>query len=98
MADCNLFYSFSVKCCNSFLAICEALGFEVPLVDYFFLIPIQFFILMLPSTNGIGLREVSNIFLFRSYGISSNLAVAFWSFGFGNEKYNPANFNSHPRL
>jgi uncharacterized protein (TIRG00374 family) len=54
-----------------------ALGFEVPLIDYFYLIPIQHIILLAPTINGLGVREASNIFLFASHGIDATAAVAF---------------------
>jgi len=55
----------------------EALGFGVPLPNYFFLIPIQLVVLMLPSINGIGLREASSIVLFSYYGIVATEAATF---------------------
>lgn len=55
----------------------EALGFDISLLDYFFLIPVQLVILMLPTINGIGLREVSSIVLFGFYGIMATEAAMF---------------------
>lgn len=60
-----------------FWFIGKALSLDVPLIDYFFLIPVQLFILMLPSINGIGLREASSIALFNFYGINSTTAALF---------------------
>jgi len=60
-----------------FWIIGKAFGFNIALLDYFFLIPIQMVILMVPSINGIGLREASSIFLFSAYGISASEAVMF---------------------
>ena len=60
-----------------FWLIGEALGYGIPLLDYFFLIPVQLVILMLPTINGIGLREVSSIVLFGFYGIMSTEAAMF---------------------
>ncbi|MBW2662685.1 MAG: flippase-like domain-containing protein [Deltaproteobacteria bacterium] len=60
-----------------FWVIGEALGFNIALLNYFFLIPIQLVILMLPSINGIGLREASSIVLFGFYGIGASQAAAF---------------------
>ena len=60
-----------------FWVIGEALGFGIPLLDYFFLIPVQLVILMLPTINGIGLREASSIVLFGFYGIGATEAATF---------------------
>ena len=60
-----------------FWFIGKALSLDVPLIDYFFLIPVQLFVLMLPSINGIGLREASSIALFNFYGINSTTAALF---------------------
>lgn len=54
-----------------------SLGFDVPLLDYFFLVPLQLIILMLPAINGLGLREVSSVVLFGFYGVAATSAVAF---------------------
>ncbi len=66
-----------------FYIIGKALDFKVPMLDYFFLMPIQLVLLMLPTINGIGLRDGSNIILFGLYGISSTDAVAFGFIDFG---------------
>lgn len=60
-----------------FWCIGKALSLDVPLLDYFFLIPVQMIVLMLPSINGIGLREVSSIALFDFYGINATTAAMF---------------------
>ncbi|MBC2696069.1 MAG: flippase-like domain-containing protein [Desulfobacteraceae bacterium] len=60
-----------------FWVIGEALGYKIALLDYFFLIPIQLVILMLPTINGIGLREASSIVLFGFYGVGASQAAAF---------------------
>ena len=60
-----------------FWVIGEALGYNIALLDYFFLIPIQLVILMLPTINGIGLREASSIVLFGFYGVASSQAATF---------------------
>lgn len=54
-----------------------ALGLGIPLVDYFFLIPILIFALMLPAINGVGVREATAILLFSAYGVPAEAAVAF---------------------
>jgi len=75
----GLGYSFllQINVVVHFWIIGMAMNFDVPLLDYFFLIPIQLVILMLPTINGLGLREASNIVLFGYYGISATSAAAF---------------------
>lgn len=60
----GLFYSglLQLNVVIHFWMIGEAFNFEVSVIDYFYIIPIQLVILMLPSINGIGLREASSIF------------------------------------
>lgn len=53
------------------------LGLNIPMVDYFFLIPILIFALMLPAINGVGVREATAILLFSAYGVPAEAAVAF---------------------
>ncbi|WDP90772.1 MAG: flippase-like domain-containing protein [Desulfobacter sp.] len=60
-----------------FWLIGMALELNIKFLDYFFLIPIQLFILMLPSINGIGLREASCIALFDFYAIDPTTAAMF---------------------
>jgi hypothetical protein len=55
----------------------KALGFSVPLYSYFSLIPVQLLVLMLPSINGIGLREASSIILLGYFGITPAEATTF---------------------
>jgi len=75
----GLGYSFllQINVIVHFWIIGMALEFNVLLLDYFFLIPIQLVILMLPSINGLGLREASSIILFGYYGISATQAATF---------------------
>jgi len=75
----GLGYSFilQVNVILHFWLVGKSLGFDIPLLDYFFLIPIQLVILMLPTINGIGVREASSIILFGFYSISPARAVAF---------------------
>jgi len=75
----GLWYSFllQVTVVVHFWIIGEALCFGIPLLDYFFLIPVQLVILMLPTINGIGLREASSIVLFGFYGIVATDAATF---------------------
>ncbi len=75
----GLWYSFllQVNVVVHFWIIGEALDFGIPLLDYFFLIPVQLVILMLPTINGIGVREASSIVLFGFYGIVATEAATF---------------------
>jgi len=75
----GLWYSFllQINVVAHFWIIGEALGFGIPLLDYFFLIPVQLVVLMLPAINGIGLREASSIVLFGFYGIAATEAATF---------------------
>lgn len=75
----GLWYSFllQVVVILHYWIIGRAIGFSIPLSHYFFLIPVQLIILMLPSINGIGLREASSIVLFGYYGIAATDAATF---------------------
>ena len=75
----GLWYSFllQINVVIHFWILGQALGFDIPLLDYFFLIPVQLVILMLPTIYGIGLREASGIVLFGYYGIAPTAAVTF---------------------
>jgi len=57
----------------------QALRLErIPLLDYFFSIPIMLFILSFPvSINGIGVRDMFLIQLFTYYGYPASVAIAF---------------------
>jgi uncharacterized protein (TIRG00374 family) len=55
----------------------QALGIDIPLVDWFFLIPILILALMLPAINGVGVRETAAMVLFGAYGFPVEAAVAF---------------------
>ncbi len=51
---------------------------RIPLLDYFFSIPIMLFILSFPvSINGIGVRDLFLIEIFAQYGYPASLAIAF---------------------
>ena len=51
---------------------------RIPLLDYFFSIPIMLFILSLPvSINGIGVRDLFLIEIFAQYGYPASVAIAF---------------------
>ena len=75
----GLGYSFflQVNVILHFWIIGIAMHFSIPLIDYFFLIPIQLVILMAPTINGLGLRETSSIVLFGYYGITATEATIF---------------------
>jgi hypothetical protein len=75
----GLWYSFilQINVVIHFWIIGMAIGFNIPMLDYFFIIPVQLTILMLPSINGIGLREISSIVLFGFYGIVATEAATF---------------------
>jgi uncharacterized membrane protein YbhN (UPF0104 family) len=75
----GLWYSFLLQLLVvvQFWLIGKAIGISVPMLDYFVLIPIQAVLLMLPTINGIGLREGSCIVLFGFYGVAAADAVTF---------------------
>jgi len=56
----------------------KAFSLNIRLVDYFIFIPIILLILTIPVTiNGLGLREVMFIEIFKSYGIANHIAFSF---------------------
>jgi uncharacterized protein (TIRG00374 family) len=56
----------------------RALHLTIPLLDYFIFIPIVLLIQILPVTiNGLGLRELAYIEIFRFYGLPAETAVSF---------------------
>lgn len=57
--------------------ISTALGLQVPIYDYFLIIPLTLFIMMIPiSINAIGLRENAFAFLLASFSVTQADAVA----------------------
>lgn len=62
-----------------YFLIGRALGLgRIPLLDYFFSIPIMLFILSFPvSINGLGVRDLFLVQLFTSYGYPAQFALAF---------------------
>jgi len=55
-----------------------ALNIKISFISYFVFIPIVLIILIIPiSINGIGLRDISLVEAFKSFGISASAAVAF---------------------
>ena len=61
-----------------YFLIGKALHLSIGLLDYFVFIPLVLLIQILPvSINGLGVRELSYIEIFRFYGIPAGTAVAF---------------------
>lgn len=57
--------------------LARALRVPIPLADFFLIVPLGLFLMMLPvSINGIGVRESSYAFFFRAFGIAASLGVA----------------------
>jgi glycosyltransferase 2 family protein len=57
--------------------IAEALGFGIPLFNFFLVVPLAIVVVMLPvSINGIGIRESVFAVLFSAFGIESTKAIA----------------------
>jgi uncharacterized membrane protein YbhN (UPF0104 family) len=65
--------------------VARALGFGVPLLPFFLIVPLSIFAMMLPiSINGIGLRENAFAFFFGAFGVlaSQSVALAWIDYGF----------------
>jgi uncharacterized protein (TIRG00374 family) len=62
-----------------YFLIGQALGLQrIPLLDYFFAIPIMLFVLSFPvSINGLGVRDLFLVKLFTYYGYPAQFALAF---------------------
>jgi uncharacterized protein (TIRG00374 family) len=66
------------------LLIAVSLNIDVPMSALFLIIPLSAIILMLPVTiNGIGLREMTFVFLLSFFGIEQSQAIAFAWLSFG---------------
>ena len=64
--------------------ISEALGMEISLIKYMFVIPIAIFIMMIPvSVNAIGIRENIYAFFLTTYGASVASCIAFSWIAYG---------------
>ena len=62
----------------------RALDFPVPFFEFFLVVPLAIFVMMLPvSINAIGLRENAFVFLFATFGVSTPEAVAFAWLAYG---------------
>ncbi len=58
--------------------VARSLGLEIPLLDFFLIVPLALFVMLLPiSINAIGVRENVFAFFLAGYGISVGAAVAF---------------------
>jgi uncharacterized membrane protein YbhN (UPF0104 family) len=67
-----------------YFAIAQALGLEIAYHEWFVIVPIAFFVMLLPiSINGIGLRESVFIFLLGAFAVTREQAVAFAWIEFG---------------
>lgn len=61
-----------------YVIVARALGFEVPVLDFFLIVPLALYVMMAPVTvNGIGLRENVFVLFLAAYGIGSADAVAY---------------------
>ena len=64
--------------------ISEALGMNIPLIKFLFVIPIALFVMMVPvSINAIGLREYLFLFFLVPYGATAAECVAFSWLAYG---------------
>lgn len=58
--------------------ISEAMGLGVPWYNFFLIVPLATFVMMIPiSINGLGLRETVFAFFFAPFGVANSAAVAF---------------------
>lgn len=61
-----------------YFLISEALGFNIDFINYFLIVPLTIFIMLIPiSLNGIGLRENALFFFLSFYGVLKSEAVTF---------------------
>jgi uncharacterized membrane protein YbhN (UPF0104 family) len=57
--------------------LARALRVPIPLADFFLIVPLGLFLMMLPvSINGIGVRESSYAYFFRAFGVAASLGIA----------------------
>ncbi|MDP6373752.1 MAG: lysylphosphatidylglycerol synthase transmembrane domain-containing protein [Vicinamibacterales bacterium] len=67
-----------------YFAIAQSLGLGIAYHEWFVIVPIAFFVMLLPiSINGIGLRESVFIFLLGAFAVTREQAVAFAWIEFG---------------
>lgn len=58
--------------------ISEAMGLNVPWYNFFLIVPLATFVMMIPiSINGLGLRETVFAFFFTPFGVANSAAVGF---------------------
>lgn len=58
--------------------ISEAMGLDVPWYNFFLIVPLATFVMMIPiSINGLGLRETVFAFFFAPFGVANSAAVGF---------------------
>ncbi|MCP5064865.1 MAG: flippase-like domain-containing protein, partial [Ignavibacteriae bacterium] len=61
-----------------YFLISEALNFNIDIINFFLIVPLTIFIMMIPiSLNGIGLRENALFFFLSFYGVIKSQAVTF---------------------
>lgn len=61
-----------------YFLISQALNFNIDIINFFLIVPLTIFIMMIPiSLNGIGLRENALFFFLSFYGIAKSQAVTF---------------------
>jgi uncharacterized membrane protein YbhN (UPF0104 family) len=72
-----------------YVVIARAFGFDIPVIDFFLIVPLVLYVMMVPITvNGIGLRENMFALFFVAYGIGNSDAIAFaWLAYFGGLLY-----------
>ncbi len=64
--------------------IAQALGFEIPLICFFAIIPLAIFVMLIPiSINAIGIRENIFVFFLTPYAITNSDAVVFAWIAYG---------------
>ena len=69
---------------STFIVVANGIGFEIPLLDMFFIGVFSGIINLLPiSIHGIGVREISLIYLLSLYQIVSDIALAYSLIIFG---------------
>ena len=67
-----------------YFVIARALGLPVPLLDFFLVVPLSLFVMMLPiSINAIGIRENVFAFFLAMFGVARSEAIAFAWIAYG---------------
>ncbi|MEE9430497.1 MAG: lysylphosphatidylglycerol synthase transmembrane domain-containing protein [Melioribacteraceae bacterium] len=61
-----------------YFLISQALNFNIDIINFFLIVPLTIFIMMIPiSINGIGLRENTLFFFLSFYGVAKSQAITF---------------------